>query len=199
MAEEKDSKTPAGEPAPKKGKRNKWLVPTVIVAVIVVLGVGFWAWHNTPGFCNSMCHKPMDKYVETLNADDPGMMASVHKQAGLGCLDCHEAKFNEQVTEVMSWSADTFEMDSNGHLVDEHVDRFASAENCLKSGCHNWNDVVNSTWGFAGNDAKYNPHSSHQDGSVQCSDCHKSHTTSELYCAKCHALNLPDGWEATHD
>jgi len=34
---------------------------------------------------------------------------------------------------------------------------------------------------------------------VQCGDCHKSHSTSTLYCGKCHALNLPEGWENTHD
>ena len=60
-------------------------------------------------------------------------------------------------------------------------------------------DVVNATWGFEGNDAKFNPHSSHQDNQLECGDCHKSHETSTLYCAKCHDLNLPEGWEATNE
>jgi hypothetical protein len=203
MPEEETSRAPETDEAaaaPKAKKRNKkWVVPTVVVAIIVVIGVGFFAWHNTPGFCNSVCHSPMDTYVESYSSGDQGMLVTAHAEAGLSCLDCHEAKLNEQLTEVIAWSSDTFTTTADGHLVDANVDRFASSENCLKSGCHNWNDVVDSTWGFAGNDAKYNPHSSHQDGSIECSDCHKSHETSTLYCAKCHDMNLPEGWEATTD
>lgn len=186
-----------GKPAPKKRKKGP-IVAGVIVAVIIVAGVGFFAWHNTPGFCNSICHQPMDKYVETFKSGDPGMLASAHAQFDVSCLDCHEAKLNEQITEVMAWSADDFEMTEDGYLHND-TSGFASKENCLKSGCHDWDTVVLGTWGFAGNDEKYNPHSSHQDGSIQCSDCHKSHETSTLYCAKCHDLELPEGWEATSD
>ena len=188
----------APEPADKK-RKNKWLVLGVIVAVLVVAGVGFNIWHEQPSFCNTVCHAPMDNYVASYTSDDPGMLVTPHAKAGVNCLDCHNPKMSEQLTEVVAWTSDTFPVDEQGNLVYPDAENMASPEFCLKSGCHDWNDVVNSTWGFAGNDAKYNPHSSHQDGAVQCGDCHKSHSTSTLYCGKCHALNLPEGWENTHD
>lgn len=188
----------AAQPSPKKNHRKAWTVVGVVAAVIIVAGLGFNAWHNTPGFCNSICHKPMDVYVDTYRSGDMGMLAAAHANANLSCLDCHEAKLTEQITEVMAWTSDDFPMTDDGYLNND-TSQFASKENCLKSGCHDWNMVVKGTWGFSGNDEKYNPHSSHQDGSIECSDCHKSHVKSTLYCAKCHELNLPEGWEATSD
>lgn len=184
---------------PKKKRRNNWIVLGVVAAVIVAVVIGFDIWHNQPSFCNTVCHSPMDNYVESYSSGDPGMMVTPHEQAGYSCLDCHEARIGQQIGEVGMWIDDTYKVDANGDLVIEDSESLASPENCLKSGCHDWNEVVDSTWGFEGNDAKYNPHSSHQDGSITCSDCHKSHSTSELYCAKCHSLNLPEGWEATSE
>ena len=59
-------------PSPKRPVQKKWIVLGVVVAVIVVAGAGFWAWHNTPGFCNAFCHSPMDAYVETLRLERSG-------------------------------------------------------------------------------------------------------------------------------
>ena len=55
----------SGEPSPKRKVKRGWIVAGVVAAVIVVAGVGFWVWHETPGFCDSVCHSPMDSYVET--------------------------------------------------------------------------------------------------------------------------------------
>ena len=93
--------------------------------------------------------------------------------------------------------ADDYPMTDDGML--NTGKEIATEEFCTNDGCHNMSDVVNATWGFEGNDAKYNPHSSHQDNQLECGDCHKSHETSTLYCAKCHDLNLPEGWEATNE
>ncbi len=98
----------------------------------------------------------------------------------------------QQVTEVVSFVSDDFATDAHGYLVPENVK--ADGDFCLRSGCHDWNDVVASTAGFEGNDAKYNPHASHQDGVLECSDCHKMHRQSALECNECHALNAPEGW-----
>lgn len=183
---------------PKK-KKNGWMVLGIVVAVIVVVGISFYVWHEQPSFCNAICHSPMDNYVESYYSGDDGMLASVHAQAGLNCLSCHNPQMTEQISEVCTWVSDGYPLDEYGNLQDASAQNTASSQFCLRSGCHNWNDVVDSTWGFAGNDSKYNPHSSHQDGSLQCGDCHKSHSTSTLYCAKCHQMNLPDGWEATSE
>lgn len=182
-----------GAQAPKASKRNKWVIPGVIVAIIVVMGIGFGVWHETPSFCNSVCHDPMDPYVESVQSGHAGMAAYDHVQAGKNCLSCHEAKLTEQVSEVMAWVSDDFTTDENGKIAPS-VD-FASEEFCARSGCHDMNEVISSTWGFEGNAEQYNPHSSHQDQALECGDCHKAHSTSVLVCNDCHALNAPEGWE----
>ena len=59
-----------------KRKSNKKLgIITAVVLVIAVAGVGFWAWHETPGFCAAFCHN-MDEYLYTYN-----------EQQGVGGVD----------------------------------------------------------------------------------------------------------------
>ncbi|RDB61420.1 hypothetical protein C1878_11955 [Gordonibacter sp. 28C] len=194
-AEEASDRTPDTPPA-KRSKRG-WIVAGVIVAVVLVAGIGAWVWHEQPSFCNAVCHSPMDRYVESYGEGDPGKLVTQHAAAGDTCLSCHEAEFTTQVSEVMAWASDSYPVGEDGMLATGK--EFATEEFCARSGCHDMQDVVASTWGFEGNDEKYNPHSSHQDNALECSDCHKVHETSELYCAKCHDLNLPEGWEATHE
>lgn len=181
-----------GQPS-MASKRNKWVVPGVIVAVIIVLGIGFGVWHESPTFCNAVCHDPMDPYVESVTNGHVGMAAYDHVQAGKNCLSCHQPKLTEQVSEVMIWTSDAFTTDEEGWLAPSKD--FASEEFCARSGCHDMSEVISSTWGFEGNAAQYNPHSSHQDQALECGDCHKAHSTSVLVCNDCHALNAPEGWE----
>lgn len=190
----------ANAPAPKKKRSVKrgWIVGGVIAAVIVVAGAGFWVWHDQPSFCNSICHSPMDTYVETFYSEDPGMLASVHKQAGDNCLSCHEAKITDQVTEAMAWVSDSYPMDADGKYLATGMD-FASEEFCVRNGCHTVEDMMEAGRGFAGNDEKFNPHSSHQDMAFECGDCHKAHGKSVLMCNECHRLNLPEGWVSPYD
>ncbi len=184
-------------PAPKRAKRG-WIIAGVVAAVVVVAGIGMWVWHEQPSFCNAICHSPMDAYVESYSSGNAGMGVTAHAQAGESCLDCHEATITTQVSEVMAWVSDSYPMDAEGQLL-ETGKEFASEEFCARSGCHDMQEVVDSTWGFEGNDEKYNPHASHQDGALECSDCHKIHETSELMCNECHALNAPEGWEAPNE
>jgi hypothetical protein len=194
-----DAGKATGAPASPKKKKNGWMVLGIVVAVIAVVAIAFNIWHNQPSFCNAICHSPMDNYVASYNSDNEGMMAVVHRKAGVSCLSCHEARTGEQIQEVGMWIDGSYPLDEYGNLANADANNMASEAFCLKSGCHDWNTVVANTWGVAGNDEKYNPHSSHQDGAVECGDCHKSHSTSEFYCAKCHAINVPDGWEATSE
>lgn len=164
----------------------------VIAAVIVVAVAGFWVWHETPGFCNSICHSPMDSYVESYYSEDPGMLVTAHAEAGDTCLSCHEAELTTQISEVMAWVSDSYPMDGDKLASGKE---FANEEFCARPECHDMGEVVANTWGFEGNDAKYNPHSSHQDLALECSDCHKAHDKSVLVCNDCHDLNAPEGWE----
>ena len=166
-----------------------------MAAVIVVAGAGFWVWHETPSFCNAICHSPMDSYVDTYYSGDQGMLVTAHAEAGNNCLSCHEPVITEQVGEAMKWVADDYPMTADGTKLADGAD-MASEEFCAKSGCHDMDDVVASTWGFEGNDEKFNPHSSHQDLALECGDCHKAHEKSVLMCNQCHNLNMPEGWEA---
>lgn len=193
-AEGKAGKTQAA-PRKKMDKRKKMTIAAAAAIAVAIMGVGFWTWHLQPGFCNFMCHSPQDNYVASYYAGDPGTGVTNHAKAGMNCLSCHEATIDTQLREVATWIGDGYNMTEDGFLVTGKD--LATKEFCTRSGCHNWDDVVESTWGFSGNDEKYNPHASHQDGSVTCSDCHKVHQTSQLYCAKCHDLTLPEGWEAT--
>ena len=191
------SKTKAG--GKKKKKTHKGLITLgVIVVVIVVAGVGFMAWHSTPSFCNAFCHSPMDYYVASYSSDDQGMGVVVHAEADVSCLDCHDPGLATQVSEGMSWLSDSYPMTEDGTMLADGVE-LADEEFCTTGGCHDMDQVVEDTWGFADNDEAYNPHSSHQDGTLECDDCHKTHEDSVLMCNECHELNVPDGWEDLND
>ncbi len=168
-----------------------------VVAVVLVAAIGMLAWHNTPSFCSTVCHQSMSYYVDTYTSGDCTYGVTAHADADESCLDCHEAKTTEQITEVMATISGDYEMTAEGQIAEASVE--ASEEMCLVDGCHTWEDVVEATWGFEENDEKYNPHVSHQDNLITCSDCHSMHSAQTLYCAKCHSLNLPEGWEATSD
>lgn len=181
----------------KLSKNKKLTIIVAAVAMVAIAGAGFWTWHMQPSFCNFLCHSPQDRYVESYYAGDPGTGITVHAQAGKNCLSCHEATVDTQLREVATWIGDGYNMTEDGFLVSD--EQIATKEFCTRAGCHVWEDVVASTAGFAGNDEKYNPHASHQDGSITCNSCHKIHQKSQLYCAKCHDLKLPEGWEATRE
>ena len=170
MAEDEKISQPgedAQAPSPKRKAKRGWIIGGVVAAVIVVAGAGFWVWHETPSFCNAICHSPMDSYVDTYYSGDQGMLVT----------------------------SDDYPMTADGTKLADGAD-MASEEFCAKSGCHDMDDVVASTWGFEGNGEQFNPHSSHQDLALECGDCHKAHEKSVLMCNQCHKLNMPEGWEA---
>ena len=94
-----DVQTSAGDGAPTqhpvRRKKKRLMVLGIIVAVIVIIVIAFTVWHNTPGFCNAICHEPMDTYVESYHSGDAGMLVTAHAKEGVSCLDCHEARLGE--------------------------------------------------------------------------------------------------------
>lgn len=181
----------AGALAAKKPKRKWPIVVGVVVAVLVAAGAGFWAWHEQPSFCNAICHDPMDNYVEGYY-HDASVMAYTHQQEGKTCLDCHEAKIEEQVAEAVSWVSGSYQVDEVGNLATTGVT--ADKAFCAKSGCHDWDAVVAATQDWGG-DQGVNPHQSHQGEAIDCSNCHVAHGTSYMYCNTCHDYKIPDGWQ----
>ncbi|MEG1246722.1 MAG: cytochrome c3 family protein [Gordonibacter sp.] len=178
-------------PVAKRPKRKWPIVVGVVAVVLVAAGAGFWVWHEQPSFCNAICHEPMDNYVDGYY-HDATLMAYAHQQEGAACLDCHEAKIEEQVTEATSWASKSYQVDEAGSLATTGVT--ADKVFCAKSGCHDWDVVVAATQDWGG-DAGVNPHRSHQGEAIDCSNCHVAHGSSYMYCNTCHDYAVPDGWQ----
>ncbi len=186
---------PKRSPRRRLTKNTKLTVAVIAVAVAAVAGVSLWTWSEDPSFCSALCHSPLAAYVDGYYSDDAGLGVTVHADADLTCLSCHDSSTVRQIGEFAHWVTDSYQVDEDAMLVKDET--MLTAEFCLRDGCHTWESVVDSTWGFAGNDESYNPHASHQDASITCSDCHSIHGQNQLYCAKCHSLELPEGWVAT--
>ncbi len=226
MSEENkaEAAAPSGsaDASPRRKNRKLPVVIGVVVVVLAVAGGGFWVWHEQPSFCNAICHTPMDGYLTTYEAtpgepatdkwgnevsDASSMLAPVHAQAGVTCVQCHVPQLAEQVGEGLSWVAGSYNV---SQTIDERfvpeekslsdlteARGIASEQFCLNSGCHSnddgsamtRDDLVEKT-----SDMKRNPHVQ-QHGEVACSECHKAHRASTVYCSKCHSdTTIPDGW-----
>jgi hypothetical protein len=219
--DEMNSTDTAGEttPAPKR-KGKKGIVVGIVVAVIVVVGIGFWAWHNTPGFCNAFCHSPMDPYLQTYEAQSgtpatdkydhdvsngSAMLAVIHREANVGCLGCHVPTTSQQIAEVQeAITGDYYDPipEKTIKTLMENSDQASTDEAtfCLKSGCHADESGTEITsheqLEHATENLAFNPHDAHH-GAIDCSNCHKSHRASVMYCTQCHseaAASMPDGW-----
>lgn len=177
--------------AAQKRARKRWPVVAGVVAVVLLAaGAGFWVWHEQPSFCNAVCHEPMDAYVEGYYSE-PDQMAYTHQTVGKTCLECHEPKLEEQISEAMVWVAGDFSMGDDGRLATVGVR--ADAAMCTGPGCHDMAEVVESTRNWGGQDG-VNPHDSHQGYALDCSSCHAAHGQSYMYCNTCHDFEVPQGW-----
>lgn len=180
----------------RPSRKKKKLIVGVIVVVIVVLAVAFWKWHEQPTFCNSVCHTPMDSYVESYYQNNVASLASVHGKAGVTCLTCHPAKIDEQINEVTKWISGHYAYDKETGKLLSHSAKYATPETCLRSGCHNMTlaDLEKKT-----KNIPWNPHAFSQHGVTNCGDCHKAHEQSVMICSECHrpaAEHVPEGWAA---
>ncbi len=198
-------------------KKKKLTIIGGIVALVVVLGVGFTVWHDQPSFCNAICHTPMDPYLPTYEAT-PGsaavdkwgnevknassMLAATHRaESDTTCVGCHVPTLGEQVSEGLSWISGNYTVVDNktfGVVLEEKgleqlvaARGIASDEFCLNKACHNMTreDLVAATSSLA-----FNPHDKHH-GERACSDCHKAHRASVYVCTECHSnTKLSEGW-----
>jgi len=172
-------------PAEKKARR-KWPIVLGVVAVLLVsAGAGLMVWHEQPSFCNAICHEPMGSYVDEYYSEDRSLLAVVHRQADVECLDCHEPTFSDQVSEGIAWITGDF------YAEPEKRD-FANDAFCLNEACHVKEGIAQATEDWGGND--FNPHASHMGKDITCGDCHSMHRESSVYCNKCHNADLPEGW-----
>lgn len=215
IKEQETAEAKVAEEAPAVGEKKsfnpkRWqMVVGIIVIVIVVAGIGFGVWHEQPSFCNSICHTPMDKYVEGYTNDDTTLAyqhghvdgsnttaASTLKEgvsdSSMTCLTCHTPKMDEQLTEAISWVGGNYTVDQDGSPVISEPSYTASKEFCTQ--CHDYEKVIAATEHYWGEDEEANPHASHQ-GELECSSCHNVHGTSTLMCSSCHNFDVPEGWQ----
>lgn len=188
-----ENEKPVEEPSQPTERRRKkrWpIVAGVVAVVIVVAGAGFLVWHEQPSFCNAICHEPMDAYVDGYY-HDAALMAYTHQQEGTTCLQCHEAKLDEQIAEGLSWVRGDYRMGEDGRLATVGVR--SDAAMCATPDCHNFEGVVAATENWGGEEG-VNPHDSHQGYALDCSSCHSAHGQSMMYCNTCHDYQVPEGW-----
>ena len=176
--------------APKRPRRKWPIAVAVVAAVLVVAGAGFWTWHEQPSFCSAICHSPMDAYVEGYY-QDASLNANAHQAANVTCLQCHEAKIEDQVHEGLVWLSGDFETSEDGLLTTVGVR--SDEKMCTANGSHDFDEVVAATENWGGQEG-VNPHESHQGHAIDCSNCHGVHQQSVMYCNTCHDYEVPEGW-----
>ncbi|MBR2834118.1 MAG: hypothetical protein IKE43_00175 [Coriobacteriales bacterium] len=107
-----EEKRVSGEAIAAAEPRKKyWPIVLSAFAVILIAGlIAFLHWHESPSFCNVICHQPMDRYVEGYYSEDMSLSVAQHADAGVTCLGCHwpQAKMLDLVHEVVMWSTDGF-------------------------------------------------------------------------------------------
>ena len=113
-------------PSPKKKRRKGVIAGAVVLAVVLIAGIGMWIWHEQPSFCGTVCHDTMGSYLEGYESGD--FLAHNHAQAGVACLNCHEAELNTQVAELQVQMSGDYRLPLAKM---ETTDEF-----CLRDGCH---------------------------------------------------------------
>ena len=213
---------PESHRLPKK-RGNKFGILAAVVAVIAIAGIGFWQWHETPGFCAAFCHN-MDEYLYTYNepqgvggvdkygnvvSNTNAMMATLHRQnnttamSEITCMGCHHAIIGEQISEGIGWVLGSYKYpldervgDQLTHWWGEPGNVFCSNENCHAYLLGNDNQISMAKLQDSTRWMSFNPHEMHHESlNLACTDCHKGHRASVYVCAGCHEeAELPSGW-----
>lgn len=165
-------------------------------AVLVALITSGTVWHEQPSFCGAICHTPMKGYVEGYESGDVALLASVHADHDVACLDCHEPTIQQQLTELSHWVSGEYAYDSDTRKLATRSDELVTEETCLQSGCHDMTleELAQETAAM-----QLNPHEFGEfHANVPCSTCHTVHGVSVQYCTQCHSNTIPDvpeGWQ----
>ncbi|MCL1799462.1 MAG: hypothetical protein FWG23_06980 [Eggerthellaceae bacterium] len=201
--------TSAPETEPKARRRKRWPVALAILGVIVVVaGVGFLTWHQTPGFCGTVCHTTMGSYLETY--ENSSYLVANHAAADVVCLDCHEADLTTQLAELQVQLGGDYRLPLAKMETDDGF--------CLRSGCHTREDIVESMSDYetslgdkanphektvsAQSSILLDPHSDPSGETIACSTCHTAHRkSSEIdHCfVACHHNQTFESCSNCHD
>lgn len=189
-----------------KKRRRLPIVLGVVAVVVAIAGVGAYVWHEQPGFCGAVCHDTMGPYLETYESS--AFLVHNHAEAGVTCLDCHEAELSTQLQELQTQISGNYRTPLAKMETDD--------EFCLREGCHTRESIVEAGEKVTfGDGTSVNPHSitfSSNYGSTEsphsvpgetiaCSTCHSSHRKSAKldYCYGCHHTETTKSCYECHD
>ena len=172
---------------------SKLKKPKVLLLAVIVCAVGGYACYAImnatvmaqPWFC-ATCHNMQSEY-DTYTHE--GYLAHKHAQEDVTCHDCHEPTLAQQMNEGWLFITGQYEEPMPQYGYDN--------KQCLREGCHEWNEVVEAT-AYLGDKSPHN--GTHEVGNEppQCMDCHSvHHKQSTAKCNQCHEMkweDLDDSW-----
>jgi hypothetical protein len=179
-------------PEDRKVRRNRlWIIGAIAGALLVSAVAGGLTWHKDPSFCGTVCHGPMAAYSKGFS--DPSQLVQKHASgAKLKCLDCHDSKIGEQLTEAARTVTGDYVVQA-GYLQPKEPVQIDDSF-CL--GCHASKHTSRAQLiaATAKKYGAYNPHTQPH-YAVPCISCHQMHGLSTNYCANCHYKAIvPAGW-----
>jgi hypothetical protein len=215
--------TDGQEPAPKKKKKRGLKILMIVGIVVVVLAAGggtaYALLHDTPGFCNFLCHVPMDPYVDSYvsgisineaQTGDVKLSVVSHRDQGITCLGCHTTTLPEQINEGIHWVTGDYEVPLDMKVVSTQIEEEIGGDKdglafCLRPECHEGISYVKAADEAAdkeqrnaalkqladATEGEYNPHKSHfGTPGMDCYTCHQTHEQSVLMCTQCHGTAI---------
>jgi len=166
----------AEEPKKKKSKKELGLTIGIILAFVLVAGVGTGGFlvhlsDTSPEFC-ATCHvmeRNVTSYLTSNHLDN------VHNQANVQCKDCHDYPVVAEVSSGVNYLIGNYSVGTDGELLAVKY----SDDMCLQ--CHISDEFLASSTDYL----ERNPHDNHN-GDLDCSTCHISHGEQINYCSSCH-------------
>lgn len=207
--------TQDSQPFKKKCSRRKlYTTLGAVLAVLIVVGIGFTVWHEQPSFCGAICHKSMNPYLVNYEQEQGvegfdkygnevsntnAIMAVIHREndttakSTITCLNCHEPTIAEQASEGLAWITGNYLEPLNEKTLGDLTSWRDSASTtfCANQNCHNY--LVGSDGSIdykrleqATMDMEFNPHRQYHSAQIDCGTCHKGHRASVQACTSCH-------------
>ena len=164
------------EPKKKKSKKELGLTIGIILAFVLVAGVGTGGFlvhlsNTSPEFC-STCHlmeRNVNSYLTSNHLDN------IHYQANVQCKGCHDYPVVAEVTSGVNYLIGNYSVGTDGELLQVSY----SDDMCLQ--CHISNEYLANATDLL----PRNPHDNHNED-LTCKDCHISHDNQIDFCSSCH-------------
>ena len=171
----------------KKSGALIFLTAFIVLAGVFSLSASL-AYMENPNVC-SKCHA-MEPFYESYSNPDDFVLIKVHKEEGMGCIDCHSPPGRENRDKVRTTILK--KMVSYVYVGNVMADTSLLKADCTK--CHNLDSTLS--------DTEINPHAGVESCEVSCHLAHENLKIGdfvEMDCAKCHVEPDVGGKHATVD